>query len=183
MQSDKFRQPVVDVLNPDSYADVIPGHHVAICTLGVGEPSRVSREDFVRIDRDAVLEFATRCRSAGVRHFQLLGSVGANPQSRSFFLRTKGQLESGLRELGFDRLSLFRPSMILTPHNRYGITQALTLAIWPRIGPLMMGGLSKYRGVRVERLGRAMALNLRGSQTGVEVLYRDRIEALADRTG
>ena len=31
------------------------GHNVAICTLGVGEPSKVSKkEEFVKIDKTAV---------------------------------------------------------------------------------------------------------------------------------
>ncbi len=126
-----------------------------------------------------VTTFATACRNTGVGHFQLLGSIGSDPRSRSFYLRTKGELESGLRDLQFERLSLFRPSMILTPTNRYGLSQALTLAIWPRLGPLLLGPLQRFRGIRVERLGRAIALNLRGGSEGVEVLQWNEIEALA----
>ena len=172
-------QHVVDVTDPGSYDAMLPGHAVAICTLGVGQPSKVSREEFVRIDKTVVLDFATACRRAGVRHFQLLGSVGANPRSRSFYLRTKGQLEGELAALGFERLSVFRPSMILTPTNRYGLTQALTLAVWPRLNPFLVGGLRKYRGVPVEMLGRAIALNVGIPGAGAEVLHWDEIRERA----
>jgi uncharacterized protein YbjT (DUF2867 family) len=178
--SEKIHQSMIDVFDPSSYEGDLPGRHAAICTLGVGEPSKVTREAFVRIDKEAVLAFASACRSAGVRHFQLLGSVGANPKSRSFYLRPKGELEEGLKSLGFERLSLFRPSMILTPTNRYGMTQALALAVTPHLKPVLAGGLRKYRGIAVDRLGRAMALNLRGTGTDVEVLHWDSIEALAE---
>jgi len=114
-----------------------------------------------------------------VRHFELLGSVGADPNSRSFNLRTKGELEAGLRYLDFERLSLFRPSMILTPTNRYGLSQALTLAVCPKLNPVLSGRLTRYRGIRVERLGHAMAENLRAGKPGVEVLHWEDIEALA----
>ena len=174
----KVTQATVDVLDPASWGGAVDGHDAAICTLGVGEPSKMGREDFVRIDKDAVLAFAEACRGAGVRHFQLLGSVGADPGSRSFYLRTKGELERGLIELGFDRLSLFRPSMILTPTNRYGFTQALALAAWPLLQPLLVGGMRKFRGIPVERLGRAIALNLRGQGPKVEVLHWEEIDAL-----
>ncbi len=179
LPSDKMKQSVIDVFDPDSYAADLPGHQAAICTLGVGQPSKTSRDDFVRIDKTAVLEFASSCKHAGVRHFQLLGSVGADRKSRSFYLRTKGELEDSLRDLDFERLSLFRPSMILTPTNRYGFSQALALAIWPRLRPLLAGRMRKYRGIAVDRLGRAIALNLGGANTGTEILYWDAIDALA----
>lgn len=170
VQSPVVEQHVVDVLDVDSCRSHLPGHDTAICTLGVGEPSKVSREQLVRVDRDAVLDFARACRSAGVSHFQLLGSVGADARSRSFYLRVKGELEDGLVALGFERLSLFQPSAILTPTNRYGFSQGLLLAAMPVVNPLLMGALSKYRGVPVERLGRAMALNTFTAGSGREVL-------------
>jgi uncharacterized protein YbjT (DUF2867 family) len=171
-------QYAIDVFQPASYRSLIDGHQSAVCTLGVGEPSKASPEEFVRVDRDAVLAFAAACREQGVRHFELLGSVGANAQSRQFYLRTKGELEEGLRALSFDRLSLFRPSMIVTPTNRYGLSQAVTLAVWPWLGPLLQGPARKLRGVPLERLGAAMANNLFTAGQGTEVLYWDDFERL-----
>ena len=168
------QQQIVDVLDAASYRDVLPGHQVAICTLGVGQPSQMSKAEFVRIDRDAVIAFATACRGAGVAHFELLASVGINANSRSFYLRTKGELCAALEALNFERLSIFEPSMILTPTNRYGLSQALTLAIWPKLNFLLQGALQKYRGVRVETLGAAMAANAFTIGHGVESLrWRD----------
>ncbi len=174
----KVTQYTVDVLEPGTYRELVDEHDVAICTLGVGEPSKVSKEDFVRIDKDAVLAFATACREAGVEHFELLSSVGVGAQSRSFYLRTKGELEDGLRALAFPRLSLFHPSMILTPSNRYGVGQAITLAVWPKLRPLLLGPMRRLRGVRVEDLGQAIALNVFTQGQGEEVLEWDDFAAL-----
>ena len=175
----KIEQKIVDVLDPGSYRDPLEGARAAICTLGVGQPSKMSKEQFLRIDRDAVLDFGRAAKQAGIRHFQLLGSVGANPRSGSFYLRSKGELEQGLRGLGFERLSLFHPSMILTPTNRYGFSQAVTLAVWPRLRPLLVGPLRKLRGIEVDRLGRAMARNLVHPGEAAEVLEWDDFMRLA----
>ena len=173
------RQHTVDALDLDSYSAHLAGHDVAVCTLGVGQPSKISKEHFVRIDKQAVLDFATAAKQAGVRHFELLASVDASADSRSFYLRTKGELEEGLRALGFERLSLFHPSMILTPTNRYGVVQAITLVVWPWLHPLLAGSLRKYRGIAVEQLGRAMARNVAVEGAGEETLHWDEIVALA----
>lgn len=177
----KVEQQTVDVLDPSTYRHHLAGANAAICTLGVGQPSKTSKEQFLRIDRDAVLDFGRATREAGIGHFQLLSSIGANPRAGSFYLRSKGELEQSLRGLDFDRLSLFHPSMILTPTNRYGIMQAITLAVWPRLHPLFAGSMRKLRGIEVERLGRAMAVNLESPGQRLEVLEWDGIVRLAGR--
>lgn len=179
----RLEQHTADIFDPASYAAFLPDHDVAICTLGVGQPSKMSREDFLKIDKLAVVDFARACRRAGVRHFQLLGSLAADATSRSFYLRAKGELEEELRALDFQRLSLFRPSMILTPNNRYGFLQGLTLLAWPLLSPLLLGGLRKFRGIAVDKLGRALAINASIPGSGVEILQWDEMMALADRDG
>jgi len=167
---DFVRQHKVNITDPDSYQNYLEGHTTAICTLGVGEPSKMSKEEFVKIDKTAVLDFAVACKKAGVEHFELLASVGINPKSTSFYLRSKGELVEELKKLNFKRLSIFQPSMILTPKNRYGITQAITLKVWPLLGPLLIGSLRKYRGIPVDVLGKAMAKNVFNGSEGYEIL-------------
>jgi uncharacterized protein YbjT (DUF2867 family) len=173
------QQHVVDVFRPSTYSQHLPGHHAAICTMGVGEPSKVPHDELVRVDKDAVIAFATACRKAGIKHFELLCSVAADPKSRNFYLRTKGELREALVALGFERLSIFQPSMILTPTNRYGLSQALMLKVWPLLEPLLRGGASKYRGINIETLGTAMATNLLTPTKGAEILHWPEFIALA----
>lgn len=175
----KLRQHLVDLSKPETYAALLTGHQAAICCVGVGEPSKMEDADFVRIDKELPLAFAGACKAAGVAHFQLLSSVGVSPSSRSFYLRTKGELEQELQALAFERLSLFHPSMILTPENRYGLSQGLTLAIWPKLTPILAGGARKYRGVKVAQLGEAFSANVFKTGSGEEALEWDDFQALA----
>jgi uncharacterized protein YbjT (DUF2867 family) len=158
--SEKLTQHIVDIHNPASYQTLLRGHEVAVCTLGVGQPSKISKAEFIKTDKDAVLAFAKACKANGVEHFQLLSSIGANANALSFYLRTKGELNDALVALQFERLSIFQPSMILTPTNRYGAVQALTLAIWPKLNYLLIGRLQSFRGVSTAVLGLAMVRNI-----------------------
>ena len=168
--ADFVAQHKIDIFNATSYGDLLMGHATAICTLGVGEPSKMDKEAFIKIDKTAVLDFAKACKKAGVAHFELLASVGIDAKSSSFYLKTKGELVEELKALNFDRLSIFQPSMILTPTNRYGFTQAVALFVTPFLNPLLFGGWKKYRGVPVELLGKAIALNAFSHKMGVERL-------------
>lgn len=175
-------QHVVDLGTAASYAHLLPGHNAAVCTVGVGEPSKVDRATFVRIDQHIPLRFAQACKAAGIRHFSLLSSVGVSPSSTSFHLRCKGELEEELKALQFERLSLFHPSMILTPQNRYGFSQGIALRTWPWLRPVLRGSLRKFRGIPVGTLGRAIAANLHEPGAGTEVLEWDDFERLGALT-
>jgi uncharacterized protein YbjT (DUF2867 family) len=178
MPTGRVTQHKVDVFDPESYANLVGGHQAAVCTLGVGQPSKVSKEQFERIDKLAVIDFAKACKAAGVQHFELLASVGINPKSSTFYLRIKGELVEALKELDFERLSIFKPSMILTPTNRYGFVQGMTLALWPKLDRLLFGGAKQYKGVKVEDLGNALAKNLFSDGSGYEELTWDEFQVL-----
>ena len=173
-----IHQHKISIFDPHSYRKLLPGHHTAICTLGVGQPSKISKDDFIKIDKLAVIDFASECKKAGIRHFELLGSVGANSNSSSFYLRTKGELVEELRALDFERLSIFQPSLIVTPTNRYGFSQAVALRIGPFLKPVLRGSLRKYRGISVELLGNAIAVNILGRKSGIEMLFWDDFQTL-----
>jgi len=79
------QQHKIDISDTSSYQDYLKGHTTAICTLGVGEPSKMSKDEFIKIDKTAVLYFAKECKKAGVKHFELLAAVGLNPKSTSFY--------------------------------------------------------------------------------------------------
>ena len=168
-----LEQRTIDVHDPASYAEYLDDYNVAVCTLGVGEPSAVSKADFIALDKTAVLRFAGVCRAKGVRDFHLLSSVGADAKSMNYYLRTKGELNAALAELGFERLSIYQPSMILTPENRYGFTQGIALWLWPKLDAVLRGSWRRYRGIPVAQLGAAIGRNVFREERGVEHLEYD----------
>lgn len=168
--NDKIVAHVVDLRNPSSYTDLLVGHDSAICTIGVGDPFKVSKEEFKFVDFEIPLAFANACHQREVAHFELLSSVTADPDARNNYVRSKGRLEAALGALSLKRLSLFKPAMILTPQRRYGWGVETALSIWPFIGPLFQGRWRKLRGIKVSRLGAAMANNIITDGSGIEQL-------------
>lgn len=173
IQADFVQQHEINIFDPATYDTLVKNASVGICTLGVGEPSKMSKEEFLKIDKQAVLDFARICKKNGVQHFELLSSVGISATSSNFFLRSKGELVAELEKLHFDRLSIFQPSMILTPINRYGFSQAIVLKVWPKLNFVLQGKWRKYRGIPVEKLGTAIANNIFTNGNGLEFLQYD----------
>ena len=140
--------------------------------MGIGQPRKVSKEQFWKVDVEYAVAFARACKIAGASHFSLLSSVGANANSRSNYLHVKGVVEERVSELGFERVSLFRPSLLVTKQIRYGLQDRVTQALFPIAARFLA---DRYHPIPVEELGRAMRLNAeRAGQSGVEALtYRE----------
>uniref|UniRef100_A0A8C6GBQ1 Protein HTATIP2 n=1 Tax=Mus spicilegus TaxID=10103 RepID=A0A8C6GBQ1_MUSSI len=105
-------QEVVDFEKLDDYASAFQGHDVGFCCLGTTR-SKAGAEGFVRVDRDYVLKSAELAKAGGCKHFNLLSSRGADKSSSFLYLQVKGEVEAKVEELKFDRLSVFRPGVLL----------------------------------------------------------------------
>ena len=167
----KLTQRVVDMDRVDLQArEPAAGCEAAFCTMGIGQPRKVPREVFWNVDVEYATAFARACKDAGVRHMSLLGALGANPRSSSYYLRVKGAVEERYRALGFPRLSLYRPSVLVTEKLRYGFQDWLTQRLVPWASRLLP---SRFHQIRVQDLARAMRLNAERDTAGAEVLYYD----------
>src|SRR5512133_3691386 len=104
---------VTDLQSAEVMAKGVPNEvAVGICCLGTTMKQAGSKQAFRAVDRDAVLAFAQAVLTQGALRFVLVSSIGANPSAPSFYLRTKGEVESELAALGFQQLTVLRPSFI-----------------------------------------------------------------------
>jgi hypothetical protein len=55
-------QHEINIFDAATYESFIKNVSVGICTLGVGQPSIKSKEEFLKIDKQAVLDFAQICK-------------------------------------------------------------------------------------------------------------------------
>jgi uncharacterized protein YbjT (DUF2867 family) len=95
----------------------LPPARVAVCALGTTRAKAGSDAAFRAVDHDAVVAFARAAQAAGVTHFILVSSVGADPKSRLLYPRTKGEVEAALAAMGFARLDILQPGLLIGPKD------------------------------------------------------------------
>jgi uncharacterized protein YbjT (DUF2867 family) len=78
-----------------------------------------SPERFREIDVGYPLAVARLARAAGARHFLLVSALGANPRSRIFYYRVKGELEEAVCGVGYGSVTIVRPSLLLGEREEY----------------------------------------------------------------
>jgi uncharacterized protein YbjT (DUF2867 family) len=128
----------------------------AFCCLGTTMKKAGSKEAFLTVDLNMVVEFAKKAKEAGINRLAVVSSIGANPKSSNFYLRTKGQAEEELKKIGFERLVIVRPSLLLGKRNEKRLGEDIGKALYNLLRFLFIGPFSKYRGVDAEDVAKAM---------------------------
>jgi uncharacterized protein YbjT (DUF2867 family) len=158
-----------DIITDFAALPDLPEADVAICTLGTTIAAAGSRAAFRAVDHDAVLEFARGAQNAGVAHFLVVTAVGANPGATVFYSRVKGETEQDLEALGFHRLDILQPGLLLGPRQERRPVEAMLQRLNPVIDPFMLGPLNRYAGISVQTVAAALLALSHESPAG---LYR-----------
>lgn len=92
----------IDLTNADAFS-----------ALGSTLKQAGSKAAFYQIDHDYNLVFAQVTHQQGARHLLLVSAMGADASSIIYYNRVKGELESDVQKIGFEQVSIFRPSLLI----------------------------------------------------------------------
>jgi uncharacterized protein YbjT (DUF2867 family) len=122
----------------------------AVSCVGVGSGSaRWSEEELQRLEVGVVGAFARGCHDAGIAQFCLLSAAGSSPRSRLRYARVMAMKEDAVRKIGFARLAIFRPGIIV------GNAHTPTWVAW--LGSLIPGS---FGNIDQRILGRSIATEI-----------------------
>ncbi len=156
----------------------------AFCCLGTTRKRAGSRAAFRAVDHGAVLAFAWAAQRGGARRFFTVSALGADPASRFFYNRVKGETEEALDVLGFATLGIFRPGLLLGPREEVRVGERLAAAALALASPLLFGRLARYRPVHAAVVARAMVRASFGTGArGTMVFESDEIHDLGRAFG
>ena len=156
------------------------GADLAICAIGTTMRAAGSQAAFRAVDLDIAVAFASAARAAGIRHMIAISSVGADAGSRNFYLRTKGEMEEALTDLGLDRLDILRPGLLRgergaerRPGERLGIMLS------PFVNLFLRGSLDRYAAIDAGLVAEAIAKLAGAGGSGTFFHHNREIRGLA----
>ena len=130
--------------------------HIYIC-LGTTIKKAGSQESFKKVDLDYCLGFAKKARESGATTISLVTSVGANADSKNFYLKTKGKLENEIKAMGFDSVNIFQPGLLLGNRDEIRPLEFLGQYGSFLLNMFLFGSLKKYRSIEASKVAHAMA--------------------------
>ena len=167
----KLHAHVVDFETPEAWADLLRGD-VAFSCLGTTLAVAGSKEAQWRVDYDYQYNFAKHCRNNGVPTFVLVSAAMANAQSKMFYNHMKGQLEDAIKALGFARLLIFQPSVLVRKgSDRKGEQFGLKMIVFLN----KLGLFKRYRPMPTDILAQRIRKEVATAAKGVHTFTLDEI--------
>jgi len=111
IQNEKLKTHIVDFERPEDWKDSVKGD-VAFSCLGTTLKDAGSKEAQRKVDYDYQFQFAKAAKENNVEDYILVSAYGANPQSKIFYSKMKGELEDAVRKLHFNKITIFKPGML-----------------------------------------------------------------------
>lgn len=137
----------------EDFADCLDTDVLVHC-LGTTLADAGSAEAFRQLDLEIPKAIFAGAKARGCEHLVLLSSIGADSRSKALYLRTKGELEDYARSLGFARLDIIQPSLLLGPRKKFRPGEWLMQKIGGPLAPLFP---LAYRPVQAQQLANYMA--------------------------
>ncbi|WP_144283759.1 NAD(P)H-binding protein [Chryseobacterium echinoideorum] len=109
--NDKLQTHVVDFEKPDEWKGLVAGD-VAFSCLGTTLKNAGSKEAQRKVDVDYQYEFAKAAKENNVEDYILVSAYGADSKSKIFYSKMKGELEQAVRNLHFNKITIFKPGML-----------------------------------------------------------------------
>ena len=170
------QQAVVDL---NALPEALPPPRRLFIALGTTLAQAGSQAAFRQVDFDTVVAVARQARERGATHCGVVSALGADPRSRVFYNRVKGEAEAALQELGFQRLVIARPSLLDGQREALGQParpgEAWSLRLARPLAPLIP---KAWRPIAADRVARALRLALAQGGPAVQVLESASLQTL-----
>ncbi|MDC1099698.1 hypothetical protein OAS93_00220 [Gammaproteobacteria bacterium] len=134
------------------------------------------RKEFFRVDHDTIFSIAKKAFDSGARSISVVSAIGADMNSKNFYLQTKGKIENSIKQIGYEKVVFAQPSHLLgsRPNDKIRIEVPIIELGAKIIDPLMIGPLSDLRFIKASCVAKAMINTLNeGSENLTRLKFKD----------
>ena len=134
----------------------VNGHTHAFSCLGTTIKVAGSRQAFYAVDYEINAHLADLVQDKHI-HLLLVSTLGANANSPIFYTKVKGQLEDYIESLEIEKLSIFRPSLLIGKRSDVRFIEDLGQSLFKLIENKFQKPF-KYKPVTAEQLAHTMVV-------------------------
>ncbi len=117
----KIKEYVIDLFQLENYANDFTAD-IVFCCIGTTNAKTPDNETYKKIDHGIPVAAANLCKQNNIDTFIVISAMGADPKSRLFYNRTKGEMEQDVLQLNIKTTYIMQPALIAgdRKENRFG---------------------------------------------------------------
>ena len=172
----KLEKKLVDFTDADSLLVDLDESDTVFCTIGTTmKKVKGNKDAYRKIDYDIPVNIARYCKVMNCKNYILVSAVGADSQSRNFYLKLKGEVEDIVRKVGLESTYIMRPSILLGKRHEFRFGESISVPLVKTISFLLP---SKYKPIEATEVARAMLAAAKKSGKGFFVCEYNQMKRL-----
>ena len=153
----KIKEYLGNLFEFDQFKDDFWGDEV-YCCIGTTQKQTPDKNIYALIDFGIPVSAAKMAKENNINTFLVVSSLGANSNSKTFYTKTKGEMENAVLEVGIKHTYIFRPSLLLRKTKEPRIAEKIAGVVLKTVGVLLVGNLRKYRAIDTNVVAKAMII-------------------------
>lgn len=126
------------------------------CCIGTTKAKTPDKALYKAIDFGIPVSAAQLCKKNDIPAFLVVSAMGADPSSRVFYNKIKGEMEAAVLQLGLPKTHILQPSLIGGDRNESRPGEYLGKQLMKVLDFLMVGPLKKYKTIAPENIAATM---------------------------
>jgi uncharacterized protein YbjT (DUF2867 family) len=166
----KLREVLVsDLAELPSVESKIRGDFYFSC-LGTTMKAAGSKENFEKVDHDAIVAFAKVAKAHYANSFTLVSAMGANAGSMFFYNKVKGRTEDDIKALELRSLTIFRPALLVGLRLEARLAERIAERTLVPLSRVLPTRIAKSLTTDVETLAVRMLEEGKAARPGVQII-------------
>ncbi len=169
----KLELRIGDLLSESAFADAVCDD--LYCCIGTTQSKTPDLSEYRKIDFGIPVNAARDCLKNGMTRCVVISSMGAKADSKTFYLKIKGQMEEALLKMGIPELFILRPSLLLGDRKDFRLGERIFAGVMRAFKWLIP---KKYRAISAGEVARAM-VKLKDTEWPGVIIESDDIRSLS----
>lgn len=175
ISNSKLEEYIINFDSPETWKDLIIGDEL-YSTLGTTLKTAGSKEAQYKVDFEYQFQFAKYGLNNDIKKYALVSSMGATTSTSNFYLKMKGSLDDAISHLGFEKLLILRPSLLLGDRQKKRLGERISEPMLKIVTKLPI--LRNYAPIHALDVAKAM-INGMNSELSQPIYEGEEVKSLA----
>lgn len=174
----KLEEHIIDFGKPQFWKQEVTGDVLFSC-MGTTLKQAGGKDAQYRVDYTYQFALASIAAENEVPAYVLVSSIGANKDSRYFYMQMKGQLDEGVSRLPFKSISIVRPGPLYGSRKQKRAGENFGVILMKALNAI--GLFRKYKPISADQVGKAMIQTAVTAKPGVTIYENNELFPLAGK--
>ncbi|WP_080846026.1 NAD(P)H-binding protein [Cytobacillus gottheilii] len=165
IKHEKLTEMICDFDQLETYEEVFKADDI-FCCLGTTIKKAKTQAAMYKIDVDYPVAMAKLAKKKKAKHFLLISSMNANPNSKIFYSRMKGELEQKIKALNLPAFSIIHPALLVGNRDEFRLGEGAAITFYNILSKLFSPSKLSSIGIAADVVAEAMYQIAQQEKTG-----------------